>query len=150
MTLVDNETIIDKQAAWKLARFWYWAFVLSLPLLFIIVSYWGLPSGSICLFQIVSGYDCPGCGMTRAFRAMAELDVSGAFRYNPLGPIVFVVVLLGWCYALARILTNGQIQLSAWWKRLISRFFWLLLWVYLAIGLLRLVLEISGKIPVLK
>lgn len=150
MTIVDDNAIIEKQEAWKMARFCYWAFLLLLPLSLIIVSYWGLPAGSICLFHIISGFDCPGCGMTRAFRAMAELDVAGSFRYNPLGPIVFVVVLAGWFYALARLLTVGKIQFSAKWQRRITHFFWLLLWVYLGVGLLRLALEISGKIPVLK
>lgn len=142
---MDNETDL-----WKFARWYYWLFVMAFPLLLIIILYSGLPSGTICLFHIITGFDCPGCGMTRAFHAMLQLDVVRAFRYNPLGPIVFFIVILGWCYALLRLITAGDFQFTPWWKKVVTRFFWLLLWVYLVIGIFRLGMEISGKLPVVK
>lgn len=43
----------------------------------------GLP----CLFHMLTGLDCPGCGMSRAMGALAHLDVRAAFRYNLLWPL---------------------------------------------------------------
>ena len=40
-----------------------------------------------CPFHLVTGYLCPGCGITRAFFALLELDFHKALTYNLL--IVF-------------------------------------------------------------
>lgn len=58
-----------------------------------------------CLFHKVTGLHCPGCGMTRATVAAARGDLAAAFRYNPVGMVVFPlavvalgVELLGWVW----------------------------------------------------
>ena len=38
----------------------------------------------ICLISIITGFPCPGCGMTRAILAALHLDFSAAFAYHPL------------------------------------------------------------------
>lgn len=40
-----------------------------------------LPVG--CPFRWVTGIECPGCGMTRAFTHIADLDFSAAVHANP-------------------------------------------------------------------
>lgn len=35
-----------------------------------------------CIFKAVTGYDCPGCGIQRAFHALLHGDVKAAFHYN--------------------------------------------------------------------
>ena len=37
-----------------------------------------------CPFKLITGIDCPGCGMTRAFKATVRLDFASAFEYHPL------------------------------------------------------------------
>ena len=36
-----------------------------------------------CLFHLVTGLDCPGCGITRMFLAASRMDFEGALRANP-------------------------------------------------------------------
>lgn len=47
----------------------------------------------VCLSRRIFGVSCPGCGLTRSFVATAHGDVWSALRWNPMGPVLFVVVL---------------------------------------------------------
>lgn len=47
-----------------------------------------------CLFRKLTGFYCPGCGITRMFLSILQLDFYQAFRYNPLVFILFVGVIL--------------------------------------------------------
>ena len=44
-----------------------------------LIPFWG------CGFRKMTGYPCPGCGLTRAADHFAHLDLHGAFVANPLG-----------------------------------------------------------------
>lgn len=51
-----------------------------------------------CLFRTLTGFYCPGCGMTRALHALVHLDLVTALRMNPLviGGLATVPGLLAW------------------------------------------------------
>jgi len=51
-----------------------------------------------CLFRALTGFYCPGCGMTRALHALVHLDLAQAFRMNPLviSGLALVPGLLAW------------------------------------------------------
>ncbi len=51
----------------------------------------GLPP---CGFLTVTGYPCPGCGLTTSFAHMIRLQVVGAARANPFGVPLFLVSLV--------------------------------------------------------
>ena len=42
-----------------------------------------------CIFHEITGFECPGCGVTRMFIKLLELDFKSAFVYNPL---VFILL----------------------------------------------------------
>ncbi len=42
-------------------------------------------TNTICLFKIITGIPCSGCGMGRATLALIRGDLSGSFSYNILG-----------------------------------------------------------------
>lgn len=44
---------------------------------------WGMP----CLFRTLTGWQCPGCGMTHAVVALLRLDIRTAFACNALFPV---------------------------------------------------------------
>lgn len=48
----------------------------------------GLPP---CGFLVVTGYPCPGCGLTTSFSAMAHFDPVHAAFANPFGVLLFLV-----------------------------------------------------------
>lgn len=37
-----------------------------------------------CIFRVLTGYKCPGCGIAHMFVAISQFDLSGAFLANPL------------------------------------------------------------------
>ena len=44
-----------------------------------LIPFWG------CAFRTITGWPCPGCGLTRAADRFAHLNVLGALKANPLG-----------------------------------------------------------------
>lgn len=48
-----------------------------------------------CFFKKATGLDCPGCGMTRATYATLHGQIGDAFRFNPVGMIIFPIALVG-------------------------------------------------------
>ena len=59
---------------------------------FIKITGWGIP----CVFHLITGLHCPGCGITRMFLALLKLDIVTAARYNllVLCLLPFAIVLL--------------------------------------------------------
>ena len=57
-----------------------------------------------CLWTALRGHRCPFCGVTRSFQSMTRGAWGQAFVNNPLGPLLFAVLLWvivrnGWCWA---------------------------------------------------
>ncbi len=52
-----------------------------------------LPVPETCTFHRLTGYGCPGCGLTRSFIAMARGSWWEAWSFHPLGGLVFVFVV---------------------------------------------------------
>ena len=55
-----------------------------------------------CPSKLLTGYDCPGCGTTRALHALVHLDFGAALRYNAalfvLGPLLLLYAADGKYY----------------------------------------------------
>ena len=56
----------------------------------------------VCAFRQVTGYPCPGCGLSRATRLAVRGRWSEASRQYPLWPVVWLYI--AWCcrYAVDR------------------------------------------------
>lgn len=50
--------------------------------------------GIPCAFRLLTGYLCPGCGITHACIAILHGDLQGAFRDNALSVTLLPVLLL--------------------------------------------------------
>lgn len=60
----------------------------------------------ICLWKNLSGYNCPGCGITRAFHSLCILDFKSAYNYNPGIFIVAPLLLYIWLKELVKCLNT--------------------------------------------
>ena len=71
---------------------------------------WNIQLPSMCQFRNVTGWDCPGCGLTRAFVSIAHGDFVAAWRYNPASLLVFAFVFLQIPYRATQIwrISRGQ------------------------------------------
>jgi hypothetical protein len=52
----------------------------------------GLPLPELCMMRRMWGIDCPGCGITRCFIALAHGDAASAWSYNPAGLWLFAIM----------------------------------------------------------
>ena len=61
---------------------------------FIHITGWAIP----CLFRQVTGFKCPGCGVTSMCMALLRLDFAAAFAWNPglmiLAPFLGAMLVL--------------------------------------------------------
>ena len=96
----------------------------------------------VCLFRILSGLPCPGCGMTRALSSLLHGDGAAAFFYHPFVFAVFP--------ALALISVHGLLPAEV--RRRLRQFFTErearlrplyegLVYAFLAFGLIRMVVS---------
>jgi hypothetical protein len=89
-----------------------------------------------CPFRLLTGWWCPGCGLTRATHHLFRGDVVTALRYNLL-----VVVVLS-CLAAAWLL-----WLVSRTGRSISRFVSIPVWVQAAAGTLLVAFAVVRNLP---
>ncbi len=47
----------------------------------------------ICPFHALTGYSCPGCGLTRGFHSLFHGDILSALTYNVMLPVYLVIFL---------------------------------------------------------
>lgn len=60
-----------------------------------------------CLFTMILGLQCPGCGLKTAIVALIDGDLSRALTINPVAPIVLALMVLIFVHG-ARDLVPGR------------------------------------------
>ena len=84
-----------------------------------------------CLFHTLTGYMCPGCGISRMFLSLARFDIARAFSYNP---VVFMLLIL-W-NVIAILCFSGKIRFVQS-KRFLYSAFWISVAVLVIYGIVR-------------
>ncbi len=97
-----------------------------------------------CFFHKITGWYCPGCGITRMISSLAQFDFYQAFRYNPLLfislPFIFACII--------DITVNWLLNRDTWFFYRLNNKFWLiLLVVVLMYGVVRNIPYFDYLIP---
>ena len=77
--------------------------------LFVGLTGWGIP----CIFHLLTGLQCPGCGVTRMCLALLRLDFYAAARYNLLVLVLLPVALVLYGYKAALYIRTGESKMGA-------------------------------------
>lgn len=56
---------------------------------FVSLTKMGIP----CPVRLITGFQCPGCGISRMLMALIRLDFAEAFRYNPVVLLTLPIIL---------------------------------------------------------
>jgi hypothetical protein len=86
-----------------------------------------------CPIYALTGWQCPGCGMTRALAALLHGRMVDALHWNPLAPFLVAALAVWALAAYRRALTGKPVS----WPRLSNRAVAALLLVACAFTLLR-------------
>lgn len=49
-----------------------------------------VPLPTLCMIKRYTGFDCPGCGLTRSFVAAMHGNLAGSFGWHRLGPLALL------------------------------------------------------------
>ena len=74
------------------------------------VSIGGVTLPEVCTLKRLTGWNCPGCGLTRSFISMADTEWQAAWQFHPAGPLWFFVFAIQVPYRIWQLvrLRNGQ------------------------------------------
>lgn len=90
-----------------------------------------LDVGIPCLFYEITGYYCPGCGITRLLFSLLKLDFYQAFRYNPL---IFILIIITGIYWLVKFILKKFMNVSI---EIPNYVYYILLVIVIIFGILR-------------
>ena len=66
-------------------------------LLFVGLAYYVFVSltniGIPCPIRLITGFQCPGCGISRMLMSLVRLDIAAAFQYNPVVLLTLPIIL---------------------------------------------------------
>ena len=91
-----------------------------------------LPATSLCPFRMLTGYPCPGCGLTHAFCDISHGHFKMAWQANPFGFLFYAlaIVFLAWPWLRKRFpaieLAMSRTRAVVWAPALLA----LGMWVY--------------------
>lgn len=67
-----------------------------------------------CVFNLVTGLQCPGCGITRMLFSLLRLDFANAFYYNPAIMISLPLLIVLATAILIEYIKNGKMLNKKW------------------------------------
>jgi hypothetical protein len=70
--------------------------------LYLVPLNWINHQHTICIYKNITGYDCYGCGITRAILSALHFQFQNAFNYNKLVVVVLPLLAYIWVKALRK------------------------------------------------
>ncbi len=90
-----------------------WVALIGLSAMFLISMIWrpaDEPTIILCPFRAMTGWLCPGCGMTRAFCALGHGELRRAIHFNALSPLLYLSLIVVWIGAAATVLNLHRVR----------------------------------------
>ena len=83
----------------------------------VIVPLVNRPLPPLCQMKLLTGLDCPGCGLTRSFIALTHGQFAESLRFNPAGPLWFAFIALQIPYQAVQLsrVRRGKRPLNLMW-----------------------------------
>ena len=128
-TNLSPEIINMRERLWRTAiKYLVVLFIGLAYLAFVLITGWGLP----CPLYMMTGLQCPSCGISRMLVSLFKLDFAAAFSYNPY--MLFAVPLVLGLLAIyeIRYIKSGERSMGRWGIAL-----WVIVIGAIAFGILR-------------
>ena len=87
-----------------------------------------------CFFYSITGFYCPGCGITRSLISLFKLDFYQSFRYQPLLFILYPILLPYMIYIIYVSLLNKKDQIT---PKIPQKLIYIFIFVLILYGILR-------------
>lgn len=114
--------------------------MLAIPYFIMLTSQGHIESEqSLCPFKMVSGFPCPGCGITKSIIFFYEGDLYKSLSYHILGPLVPLASLAAILVLSAELLTKKTYFSSVIYSRNLAYVLAILLGIYHLIRLINFV-----------
>ncbi len=68
--------------------------------------------GIPCIFHLITGMQCPGCGMTHALSSVVQGNFTEAFQYNALSLTICPIIIIYLLMKAFRYIRTGQEEFS--------------------------------------
>ena len=65
-----------------------------------------------CPFRLITGYRCPGCGISHMFVELSKGNISAAFHHNSFVMILLIPALIYYIYRTKRYIKDNQTTYS--------------------------------------
>lgn len=84
--------------------------ILVLNSIVYVLTGYGIP----CVFRLVTGFKCPGCGLTHAYLELFKGNIHGAMEYNIMSVTMMPVLGLFLFYKGIILLKTGEVKIKKW------------------------------------
>ncbi|RRJ93955.1 DUF2752 domain-containing protein [Flavobacterium macacae] len=85
---------------------------------------------SLCPFKMLTGFPCPGCGITKSLVYLYEGDVAKSFSYHLFGPFAFVFCIVVVITLTAELISGKEYFNSIFYSKKIAYFLGIILVSY--------------------
>ncbi len=82
---------------------------------------------STCPVTLLTGFPCPGCGMTRALFRLLRLDFAGAFEIHPF---IYPILILAFLFLLDRYVLKADLKAFLYWAMIVTAIGMLLFYLW--------------------
>ena len=106
--------LTSNQRLLRVLRFWGVILLLGFGYAAFAARFGGLP----CVFRLITGWKCPGCGVTHMCLELLHGDVSGAFRENGAVLLLSPVIIGLLIHQSIRYVRAGSLRLLPWEEKL--------------------------------